>query len=66
MGKQLGSQSLVADAKQTLACLFLSVALLAGTGLNYWAGLWWADPVAGLLIVAYLFKEGYEALFKAL
>lgn len=59
-GKELGSQSLVADARQTLACEFLSVALLAGTGLNYWFGLWWADPVAGLIIVAYLFKEGYE------
>src|SRR3972149_2001245 len=36
----LQSKSLAADAKQTLACLLLSVALLAGTGLHYTLGLW--------------------------
>lgn len=62
-GKAVGSRSLVADSKETLACFFLSVALLLGLGLNYVAGLWQADPVTGLFIVAYLFKEGYEMVF---
>jgi len=57
----LQSKSLAADAKQTLACMLLSVALLVGTGLNYVVGWWQADPVAGLLIAAYLVREGYEA-----
>jgi divalent metal cation (Fe/Co/Zn/Cd) transporter len=57
----LQSKSLAADAKQTLACLLLSVALLIGTGLHYLVGWWQADPVAGLLIAAYLVREGYEA-----
>jgi divalent metal cation (Fe/Co/Zn/Cd) transporter len=57
----LQSGSLAADAKQTLACLMLSVALLVGAGLHYMTGLWQADPVAGLLIAAYLVREGYEA-----
>lgn len=61
-GKALGSASLVADSKQTLACAFLSLALLIGLGLNYLYGLWQADPVIGLLIVAVLVREGYEAL----
>ncbi|HWP93558.1 MAG TPA: cation transporter [Thermodesulfobacteriota bacterium] len=61
-GKSIGSRSLVVDSKQTLACVFLSFALLLGLGLNYLYGLWWADPVVGLVIVAYLVREGYEAL----
>jgi divalent metal cation (Fe/Co/Zn/Cd) transporter len=59
-GKSLGSRSLVADSKQTLACMFLSAALLVGLGLNYAFHLWWADPAAGVLIAGYLLREGYE------
>lgn len=62
IGKLIGSRSLVADSKQTLACVFLSVALLAGLGLNYFYGLWWTDPMAGLVIVIFVLKEGCEAL----
>lgn len=62
IGKKIGSNSLVADSKQTLACAYLSIALLIGLSLNYFFSLWWADPVVGLLIVMYLFKEGYETL----
>ena len=61
-GKSLGSASLMADSKQTLACAMLSVALLIGLGLNYWFGIWQADPVIGLVIVALLIREGYQAL----
>jgi cation diffusion facilitator family transporter len=57
-----GSMSLKADAKQNLACAFLSLALLVGLGLNYVAGLWQADPVIGLIIAAVLGREGYETL----
>ena len=58
-GKSVNSKSLVADSKQTLACTFMSVSLLIGLGLNYLYGLWWADPVVGLIIVVFLIKEGY-------
>lgn len=61
-GKSIGSRSLVADSKQTLACLFLSAALLIGLGLNYLFGIWQADPMVGLVIVAFLTKEGYETI----
>jgi len=62
IGKAIKSKSLVADSKETLACVFLSVALLIGLGLNYLYGWWQADPIVGLIIVAFLFKEGYETL----
>jgi len=61
-GRRIGSRSLIADSKETLACSFLSLGLLAGLGLNYLYGLWQADPVIALVIVAYLVKEGWETL----
>ena len=61
VGKQIKSQALIADSKETLACFFLSVALLLGLGSNYVFGFWQADPIVGLIIVAFLFREGREA-----
>jgi cation diffusion facilitator family transporter len=60
--RAIGSRSLAADSKETLACAWLSVGLLVGLGLNYRWGIWWADPAVGLLVVAFLFREGYETL----
>lgn len=60
--RALNSRSLAADAKQTLACMMLSVALLVGTGLHYFTGFWQGDPIAALLIAVYLMREGCEAL----
>lgn len=61
-GVALGSRALIADAKQTAACWYLSVTTLAGLALNALLGWWWADPMAGLVIVAFLLREGLEAL----
>ncbi len=61
VGKTIASSSLLVDSKQTLACVFLSVALLIGLLLNYLFDIWWADPVVGLFLVIFLFKEGYNA-----
>lgn len=57
----LGSRSLRAEAKETLACAWLSVALLLGLGANALLGWWWADPVAALAMVPWLIHEGREA-----
>lgn len=59
-GKVIGSRALLADARETLACAFLSVALLLGLGANYLFGFWQADPIVGLIIVAFLFREGWS------
>ena len=61
-GKAIKSRALVADSKETLACAFLSVALLLGLGANYLFGFWQADPIVGLIIVDFLFREGVEGL----
>ena len=59
-GKQINSRALVADSKETLACAFLSVALLLGLGANYLLGFWQADSIVGLIIAIFLFREGRE------
>jgi divalent metal cation (Fe/Co/Zn/Cd) transporter len=64
-GERLGSRALVGDAKETFACAYLSLALLAGLGLNVVAGWWWADPLAALAMVPFLLREGREALEEA-
>lgn len=64
-GQQINSRALVADSKQTLACAFLSVALLMGLGANYLFGFWQADPIVGLIITAFLFREGWEGWQEA-
>ena len=60
IGTTLGLKSLIADSKETLACVFLSASLLVGLSLNYFWKLWWADPVIGLVIVSSLVREGIE------
>jgi len=64
-GKKLDSPALLADAKDTLICLYQTVVVLIGLLLVNWLGWWWADPVAALLIVPYAAKEGWEAYNKA-
>ncbi len=59
---RLGSRALHADSRQTDICSYLSAILLLGLGANALGGWWWADPVAGLLMVPIIGKEGVDAL----
>lgn len=59
-GEAINSKALIADSKETLACAFLSVALLVGLGCNYLFGFWQADPIVGIIIVVFLVREGIE------
>lgn len=58
----IGSTALRAEAKETLACSYLSLTLLLGLGANVTVGWWWADPLAALLMIPWLIKEGLEGL----
>ena len=62
VAKRIGSRALAAEAKESLACAWLSVALLLGLGAHMAFGWWWADPVAALLMVPWLVNEGREGL----
>ena len=62
IGTALGSAAMHADARQTEFCTYLSAILLCGLLLNTTWGLWWADPVAALLMVPIIAKEGIDGL----
>ena len=59
---RLNSAAMNADAKQTEFCTYLSAILLGGLLLNAISDLWWADPVAALLMVPLIAKEGVDGL----
>ena len=58
----LASPALQADSRQTDICAYLSAVLLLGLLLNAAFGWWWADPVAGLVMVPIIVYEGIQAL----
>ncbi len=59
-GRQLGNQVLLTESHVTVIDAYLAGAVLLGLILNAAFGWWWADPLAGLVIVYYGFKEGWE------
>lgn len=54
----IASAAMAADARQTDFCAYLSAILLGGLLLNGLFGLWWADPIAGLIMVPIIAREG--------
>jgi divalent metal cation (Fe/Co/Zn/Cd) transporter len=62
VAKDLGSEALEMEAKETVCCAYLSLILLVGLGANTAFGWWWADPVAGLVMVPWLVREGIEGM----
>src|SRR5438876_6075508 len=65
VGHALRSAAMHADARQTEFCTYLSAILLVGLLLNAFFGLWWADPVAALIMVPIIAKEGVEEIGRA-
>ncbi len=60
-GRQLGNPVLQTEAHVTLIDALLAAAVLVGLVLNALLQWWWADPLAGLVIVYYGIKEGWAA-----
>jgi divalent metal cation (Fe/Co/Zn/Cd) transporter len=58
----LSSRALLADSRQTDICAYLSAILLGGLLFNAIFGWWWADPVAALIMIPIIVKEGIEGL----
>ena len=61
-GAALNNPVLKTEGRVTLIDAYLAAAVLLGLVLNAALGWWWADPLAGLVIVFYGIKEGREAL----
>ena len=62
IGKKIKNKVLIAESKVTRVDAYLASATLLGVALNWMFGMWWADPLAGLVIVYYGFKEGWYIL----
>ena len=59
---RIQSRALRAESLESLFCDLQDVAILVGLGLNGLLAWWWADPLAALVIVPLLIKEGLENL----
>jgi divalent metal cation (Fe/Co/Zn/Cd) transporter len=62
VGDSMSSAAMKADARQTDFCVYLSTILLAGLLLNAILGWWWADPIAALIMVPIIVKEGIDGI----
>jgi divalent metal cation (Fe/Co/Zn/Cd) transporter len=60
-GKQLDNPVLLTESRVTLVDAYLAASVLIGVALNALLGWWWADPLAGLVIVYYGIREGLHA-----
>ncbi len=58
---RIGSRALRADAVESLACGYLSAAVLVGLVAQFYLQAWWIDGIVSLGIVYYLVREGIEA-----
>jgi divalent metal cation (Fe/Co/Zn/Cd) transporter len=57
-----GSAALKADAAESALCAYLSLVALGGLGINAIWHIRWADPIAALVIVPLILREGWEAI----
>jgi len=59
-GAALGNLVLTTEGRVTLIDAVLALAILIGLTLNAALGWWWADPVAGYVIMFYAVREVRE------
>jgi divalent metal cation (Fe/Co/Zn/Cd) transporter len=64
-GRALDNPVLRTEGRVTMIDGILAVAVLAGLALNAAAGLWWADPAAGYVLVYYAAREVRQIFFSA-
>ena len=62
LADRLGSPALRGDAACSMVCLYMAAVALAGLLLNQLFGLWWADPLAGLVLIWWIRGEAREAI----
>lgn len=65
VGRQLNSAAILADAECTRVCLYMSLILLASSGLYEWTHIAYADVAGTLGLSFYALREGQECFEKA-
>jgi len=66
IGRALDNPVLSAEGRVTMIDGILAGAVLLGLVLNAFAGWWWADPLAGYVILYYAVREAREMLSHGL
>ena len=61
IGRETRSLALSMDAIESVTCLFMATALLAGLLAEYFLGFWWADYLATGVILAFVAREAVES-----
>jgi divalent metal cation (Fe/Co/Zn/Cd) transporter len=62
VARELGSRALHSDSRQADFCAYLSAILLLGLALQFVFGRWWIDPLAALMMVPIIAREGVQGL----
>lgn len=62
MSAATASAALRADAAESAVCGYLALIALAGLVVNAIWRMSWADPVAGLGLLPFIIREGWEAM----
>ena len=65
VGKKLGSEPIISDAKCTKVCIYMSVTVLISSLLYESTGFAYADSIGALGLMYFSFSEGREAFEKA-
>jgi divalent metal cation (Fe/Co/Zn/Cd) transporter len=65
IGRTLHSDAMIADARCTQVCIYMSVVLLAASGLFELTKIGYVDSVGAVAIAWFSYREGKEALDKA-
>ncbi|HMA86097.1 MAG TPA: cation transporter, partial [Desulfosalsimonadaceae bacterium] len=65
VGRQLGSDAILADAECTKTCLYLSFILLLASAGYELTGIGGIDAIGAIALAAFSYREGREAFEKA-
>lgn len=65
IGKKLNSEPIIADAKCTIICIYMSIVLLISSAVYYYTGFAYTDSLGALCLIYFSFQEGKECFEKA-
>jgi divalent metal cation (Fe/Co/Zn/Cd) transporter len=61
LAQKLQSRALRTDAIESITCGWLAFVVIAALVAQWTIGAWWIDPLASLVVVGFLVREGREA-----